>query len=119
MQQTLVELEGASGTPTDLPTQTLVGAKPKKSTTRARRLYFSLSQGALILTLMSILFTYGVNAIRQNARALDFFALSFNNPQPFWWIGLWGISMLLLAILSISILRKICTLLTQLLRQTA
>jgi membrane protein implicated in regulation of membrane protease activity len=61
----------------------------------------------LLLVLTGTIFENGVTIIRQNAKALGFFALNFDVPLPFLLIGLWSIVVLFLALFSISTLVQI------------
>ena len=118
MQRTLVELERTPDSPAASSQYATAG---KKAPPRLRhlRLYLYILRGVLLLTLTVTIFSNGVSTIRQNAKALGFFALNFNVPLPFLLIGLWSIVVLFLAIFSISTCVKICRMLNPLLRRPA
>lgn len=111
MQHSLAEREQAPGSLEALP----VPLTGKESPGRFHnlRLYFYLIRGVILIALTCILFHNGVQIISKNAKQLMFYALNFNVPLPFLLIGLWGLVVLTLAILSIANTVKIYRLLTQ------
>lgn len=116
MQHTLDELER---TPDSLPASSQHTITGKKAPPRPRRLrlYLYILKGVLLLTLTLTTFSDGVHIISQNAKALGFFVLNFDVPLPFLLIGLWGIVVLVLAILSLTTIVKICVMLSPLVRR--
>ena len=106
MQHTLVELERTPDSPAALPQDVTIGNEPVTHS-RYLRLYFCILRSALLLALTCAFFSYGAKIIRQNAKALGFFALNFNVPLPFLLIGLWSIGVLTLTIISIAALNKL------------
>ncbi len=106
MQHTLMELERTPGSRAASSHDTGTGNRAL-SRLRPLRLYLYIFRGVLLLVLTGTIFENGVTIIRQNAKALGFFALNFDVPLPFLLIGLWSIVVLFLALFSISTLVQI------------
>ena len=117
MQHTLVELERTPDSASNSAQRTIPG---KKAPLRLHKLrfYLYLLRGVLLLVLTCTVFTKGTGIIRQNAKALGFFALNFDVPLPFLFIGIWAIAVLFLTIFTVSAWMKVVRMLSPLLRRS-